>query len=102
MHQPRNGSLNHSSSLLETSLVVCSGSQARRYSLNGSSSKYRCSLSRTTGVEPHVVHTGLPSSSAAYVLPHLSQLSPYWFSAPHFGQVPFTKRSGRNIWHFSQ
>ena len=60
-----------------------------------------CSESFTVGVPPQTVHFGEPSSSAAYVLPHLSQLSPYCPSAPHFGHVPFTKRSGRNIPHFS-
>ena len=102
MHQPRSGSENHSSSLFATSLVVCPGIHFSRYSCWGSSSKYRCSESFTTGVPPHVVHLGLPSSSAPYVEPQRSQLSPYWFSAPHFGQTPFTKRSGRNMLQRSQ
>ena len=40
---------------------------------------------------------GLIKSAGVYVAPHTSQLSPYWSSDLHFGQVPRTKRSGKKI-----
>ncbi|EKM32576.1 hypothetical protein VCHENC02_1876A, partial [Vibrio harveyi] len=48
-----------------------------------------------TGVAPDTADFGLISSVGLYVSPQLSQLSPYWSSDLHLGQVPFTKRSGR-------
>ena len=60
--------------------------------------KKKCSDSRNHGRWRRIRrNTGLISSVGAYVVPHTSQLSPYWSWAWHFGHSPFTKRSGRNI-----
>ncbi len=56
---------------------------------------YAWSDERTTGGVRQMAQYGLFSSRGSYVVPQLSQTSPYWSGVPHFGQVPFTKRSGR-------
>ena len=43
-------------------------------------------------IEPRLI-----KSVGAYTAPQLSQLSPYWSLAPHFGHSPLMKRSGKNM-----
>ncbi|KGD41480.1 hypothetical protein DO72_4430 [Burkholderia pseudomallei] len=50
-----------------------------------------------TGAAPETTEYGWMRSVGWYVVPHTSQLSPYWSFAWHFGHSPLMKRSGRNI-----
>jgi hypothetical protein len=59
--------------------------------------KKKCSDCRSSGRAPETAEYGFFSSLAVYAAPQLSQLSPYWSCAPHFGHSPLMKRSGRNI-----
>ena len=64
--------------------------------LHAATSKNKCSLSLMDGFFPEKIDLGFISSVASYVAPQISQLSPYWFFAPHFGHSPWTYLSARN------
>ena len=62
----------------------------------------RCWEDFTMGVLPQILHRGCFSSVALISFPHPSHWSPLASSNPQNGQVPFTKRSARNLHETSQ
>src|SRR4051812_15632538 len=77
--QPRNGSLNQSSSLfLTVSSTKPLSYRFNRNSLDDSNCKNRCLDFFMTGVAPEITDTGLMSSVGSKVCPQTSQESPYW------------------------